>query len=164
MAAAPAIGQVPLPDQMPLSGAIFKFHKGASQEFLQRYLPDLKCQPFNGAVLCMTPVDEISQIFIRNVKCAPPRPITYTIRGGKAVSASCHVSAGEARRLNAEHSRRFGPPATAQKDVPPMLATRETWKIGNGDEVSITHFYGNDIQGRPIEDYVIGMAPQEAAR
>lgn len=155
---------VPLPDQMPLTGAILKFHKGASQAFLERYIPDLKCQPFQGTVLCSTPVDEISQIFVRNVKCAGPKPITYTIKNGKAVSVSCHVEEREARRLSALYSKSFGQSAKQQKDFPPMLARQEVWNIGGGDQFTVMHFYGNNVRGEPIKDYMVRMAPQDVSR
>lgn len=157
---AQANDDVPLPHQMPLSGAIFKFHKGASQAFLERYIPDLKCQPFMGEVVCLAPVDEISQLFIRNVKCIGPRPISFSIKAGKAIAASCHVEQAEARRLSEAHGKRFGAAKVEQKDVPPMLGRQESWRIGGGDAFMVTHFYGQDTRGRAIDDYLVRMGPQ----
>lgn len=155
-----AADAIPMPDQAPLAGPIVKFHKGVTQGFFERYVPGLQCRPFAGEVLCMAKVDELSSLFVRNARCLEGKTITFTVRGSKAVAVSCHVDGDEAKRLGTAYGKRFGAPVVEQKDVPPMLARQQSWKIGDGDVFMITHFYGNNIRSEPINDFVIRMGPE----
>ncbi len=159
--AQPATGDVPLPHQMPLTGVIFKYHKGASQAFLERYIPGLRCQPFMGSIVCLTPVDDISSIFIRGVRCVPPQEISFTLKQGKAVGASCGVTADQAKQLSAAYRKLFGAPKQERKGVMEMNSDHESWQIGGGDILTITHWSGRNVSGLPIEKYDVRMLSQD---
>lgn len=145
---------IPMIDQIPFAGDVVRYPRGANQATLEKYIPELKCQDFMGDFMCVSEPSPIAVVFIRGVYCDKSKAVTFSLKDGQVVSASCDIDGGTAREVERYYSEKFGKPSEDTKQVDRMTSFHQTWSV-ESESLGLTHWSGNDINGAALDSYTI---------
>lgn len=150
---------IPAPHQIQFSGYFFKYPKGASQATIERYIPEIRCQEYAGSVMCSSPTNELSSMFIRGVQCLPTSEVMFILANGKVVGAGCEVALDAYRTLAQKYAEKYGPAKFEKSTVSSLTSRRQTWKIGSDEQIVFSHWAGADLQGKGVNKFSIRVSP-----
>ena len=150
-------GGLPMPHQILFSGYLVKYPKGVNQATLQRYIPELKCGPFEDEVICSSAADTLSSLFLRGVQCISSKEMAFSLKKDRTVGGSCQVTQNTAADLAISYRQKYGPPKEEKNQIYSMIVDRQTWKTG-ADVLTIAHFYGSDIHGEAIDNFSVHVS------